>query len=406
MAPTKAQEKAILRAYFDPKFPASYQGVEPFRESLLRNKNIDISRPHLRRLLKSNLYFQTNIIKPKKFPTRKFYSRGVGIEGYCDTVFLKLPQEKLKETGKKGVFIFLLVADTHSRYLYTTPCDQVNPTKLKAAFNRLFKDQDMPYFSVLRVDRDKSLNTLVRYFAGRDMLLRARRSVHHMGFLEGIIKTLKKRFILLAKKNPPRGGKWSSRALEKTLSELTKGYNSTVSTSHGLTPESCNSPIYDPLLRERLYPRRKLEPFADYVHEVLDRQTKANTPRPPDAKRIYDERRDSFKKNDLVYIDFDKSKAGGQYKTAQRGRLLRVERVNTLQRPYVYKLRDHQNNPLHGWYYGNELARGDLSDLTVDGPPLKTKWSTDKPRRKLIYVKFKGYDDSFNRWIEEGGHGN
>ena len=72
---------------------------------------------------------------------------------------------------------------------------------------------------------------------------------------------------------------------------------------------------------------------------------------------------------------------------------------------WLEPVRDYQNKLTHGWYYGNELARADLSVLEIDGRPLKEKKAADG-RRKLIYVKFKGYDDSFNRWLDKAEHGN
>ena len=58
------------------------------------------------------------------------------------------------------------------------------------------------------------------------------------------------------------------------------------------------------------------------------------------------------------------------------------------------------SKPLYGFYYGRELARADLSDLEIE-KIIKRKTSPDK--RKLIYVKFKNLDESYNRWIEQPG---
>ena len=52
---------------------------------------------------------------------------------------------------------------------------------------------------------------------------------------------------------------------------------------------------------------------------------------------------------------------------------------------------------LHGWYYGRELARADLSDLEIERV-LKERMVGGK---KIIYAKFKNHDASFNRWIEK-----
>ena len=72
-------KKKIIKNYYKLKFPGSFQSVKTFRESLKKNLNIDIKYATLRKILKSSLPFQVNVIKPKKFPTRANYSRGVYI---------------------------------------------------------------------------------------------------------------------------------------------------------------------------------------------------------------------------------------------------------------------------------------------------------------------------------------
>ena len=128
----------------------------------------------------------------------------------------------------------------------------------------------MPKFPIIRCDRDLSLNKLApTYFASRGILLRARRSVHHMGFLEGIIRNIKRKFIQNLRKNEPRSG-WTEKKLERALSDVTYSYNNTVSSSHGRTPASVNSSLFDPFLREALYGHQaKLQPFEVFYKEQL-----------------------------------------------------------------------------------------------------------------------------------------
>ena len=135
-------------------------------------------------------------------------------------------------------------------------------------------------------------------------MLRARRSVHHMGFLEGIIRNIKRKFIQNLRKNEPRSG-WTEKKLERALSDVTYSYNNTVSSSHGRTPASVNSSLFDPFLREALYGHQaKLQPFEVFYKEQLKLRKKANTPDKPSEKPNFDERKDDFKKGSLVYIDY------------------------------------------------------------------------------------------------------
>ena len=240
---SKKLAKKILNAYSDLRFPASFQGIPVFQKSLKQNLNIDISHQALQRLLKSSLYYQVNVTKAKRFKSRPFYSRRVGIECFTDTAFAAL---KPDQENRPQRFIFLVAVDVHSRMLYSTHIDgEVSPESLRQAFNCLF-NEGMPQFPIIRCDRDLSLNKLATtYFASKGILLRARRSVHHMIFLEGIIRKLKRKFIQNLRKNEPRSG-WTKKKLERALVDLTYSYNHTISSSHQRTPASVNSPLFDP----------------------------------------------------------------------------------------------------------------------------------------------------------------
>ena len=178
--------------------------------------------------MKSSLPYQVNITKSKKFPKRANYSRGVYIECYADPIFIpyiKKVKRNKQVKDKKINFLALVVADVHSRMLYTTKLARVNPECLKRAFSCLFK-AGMPLFSIVRCDPDKSLNKLANsYFANKGILLLTRRSVHHMGFLEGIIRNVKRKFIKNMRKDKnPKG--WSEKRLETALADVCLLYTS------------------------------------------------------------------------------------------------------------------------------------------------------------------------------------
>ena len=284
-----------------------------------------------------------------------------------------------------------------------TKLPRVNPTTLKLAFIRLFKD-GMPIFYIIRCDRDKSLNALANtYFAKKGILLLARRSVHHMAFLEGIIRNVKKKFIKNMRMEEEDQVNWSEKKLEAALKDVVYSYNHVSSSSHGFQPAAVNSPEFDPILREKLYGEDyRIQRFEDFYTEQLKLLKKVNTPRPVAKKRSdqrYTEKDGHFKKGDLVYIDFDNTAAIGRaaYKV-QRGSIHEISRVNVIAKPYLYKLQNIKTQKdLHGWYYAKELARADLTDLEIEEVIKKKKIRN----RKLIYAKFKDHKASFNRWIVE-----
>ena len=265
-------KKRILKNYYSLKYPGSFQGVSVFRKALKDNSGIDIGHSALRRILKASLPYQVNVVKRKKFKTRALYSRGIAIEAYCDPIFIPYTTK----SGEKKNFFALVVCDIHSGFLWSKPLVNINPKYLKAAFSALFRE-GMPKFAILRVDRDKSLNFLTNtFFAKHDILLLPRRSLKHMGFLEGIIRNIKRK---MTKSMRMTSEPWTQRRLEVSLREVTHSYNHTESSSHGMRPAECNFSEFDPVLRSKLYGNQPLEKFETLYTQTLHRQKQANSPR-------------------------------------------------------------------------------------------------------------------------------
>ena len=258
---SKKKAKKIINAYYNPRFPGSMGRLPAFNNALKNKLNINISISALRRLLKTaSLHYQVNVILGKHFKHRPFYSRGNFIEAWVDPVYINLKPE---EGNGSGQFIFLLVVDSMSRYMYTVPLRTVKPDNLKRAFTHLF-NANMPKFPVITSDPDPSLMKLTNtYFAKHHIFHKVRRSVHHMGWLEGVARSLKRKFIMAMQKDEPRHG-WSEEKLKKLLKDLTYSYNHSVSTSHKKIPAEVNNVASDPMLRRLLYPNERLEPFDTF----------------------------------------------------------------------------------------------------------------------------------------------
>ena len=295
----KSVVRSIISHYFDLSFPGSYQSVKKFHTAIQKKLKIKISERALRKILKDNAWFQVNVTRPKKFPMRSFYTRGSGLLAFADPCYIQLPNKK--------IFKFLVVGDSCSKYVFATILPEVNPKQLKLAFTRLFKHQQMSYYPIITVDRDRSLGKLARpYFSSRKMLLRQRRSKTHLMWLEPIIKTLKKKIIQHLRRQPQRKV-YSSELLKKYLKEAVTSYNNTISNSHKITPKEAHNIELDPWHRKVQFPKEKLIPFDRWYTAELKRQKKANTPNKK-ARENFDEK--VFRLGDHVFIDWDQNAVG------------------------------------------------------------------------------------------------
>lgn len=279
---------------------------------------------------------------------------------------------------------FLLVVDTTSRYIYTFSLRVVSPPEVRKAFLHLFRN-GMPYFPILRMDRDVTIKSLRSFFEKKDMLIRPKRGIHKLSLLEPLMKVLKRKLIRHLKKHPED---YSDGRRRDILQEATHSINNTVSSSHGRTPAQVNSPMMDPFLRKVLYPNHKIQPFDVFLTEQLKLQKKVNTEDPVGKKNMKEGPKD-FRVNQTVYIDFESDGKLGRRYGIQRGKIYRVHRVETSSDPWLYQLKDLHNRIIDGFFYGSELAHADLDDLEVDKVIRKKKTADG---RMLALVSFKGYD--------------
>ena len=97
--------------------------------------------------------------------------------------------------------------------------------------------------------------------------------------------------------------------LKKYLRHVVTSYNETVNRSHGQRPSVVNSPIYDPWLRAKQFPKMPLMPFDEFYAQEMRRQKIANTPNPKGRKRM-DESVNNYRVGDEVYLDFEPNAVG------------------------------------------------------------------------------------------------
>ena len=75
-----------------------------------------------------------------------------------------------------------------------------------------------------------------------------------------------------------------------------------------------------------------------------------------------------------------------------------ISKVDTSAYPYMYDLKDLKDEPIIGKFYEYELQQTELKDFAVVEKVLKTKTVKGK---KMYLVKYDGYDDKFNEWLNQ-----
>ena len=76
---------------------------------------------------------------------------------------------------------------------------------------------------------------------------------------------------------------------------------------------------------------------------------------------------------------------------------MRVVLIDVTREPPMYQITDLQDEPIEGKFYEVELQPTDLKDFELIDKILQKKKVKGK---QMYYVKYDGYDDKFNEWID------
>ena len=218
---------------------------------------------------------------------------------FLDVVYLQYGRAAKSEPPVRP-FVFVTCLDICSRFLYCEliPEGRVNSETLKKAFLRLFKYQHMPYFSILRGDKDKSLAKINNeVFAKRNMFLTVKRGPRFLTILENVIKQIEKKLSQYLLLNPKVTN------YKRVLKMACDSYDKTINSAYGLRPVDANSKLYDPYLRSKMFPKEGLLPFHQFLKEQLRLQKEIRKPRTRSSKNVQ-ERYDSWKIGDLCLVAF------------------------------------------------------------------------------------------------------
>ena len=100
-----------------------------------------------------------------------------------------------------------------------------------------------------------------------------------------------------------------------------------------------------------------------------------------------------FKIGDRVRISLEKNIFEKGYETNWTQEIFVIYDIKYSNVPYYY-LKDLNNEKLQGTFYEQELQKTKQDDLYIIEKILKTN-------ENKVYVKFKGYSNDFNQWVNK-----
>lgn len=343
--------EALLKSiYYDPSASGSFGGAR----NLVRASNS--KRKTTKNWLESQDVYTLHRARRRQFPRRKT------IVGMKNTQY-QLDLIDLKSLAKfnDGFKYILTCVDVFSKFIYALPIKNKTGKECARAFERVLKERKIRQVSFDRGGEFYNsvfLNLLkkygVKHFSSYDYSIKG-------AVVERFNKTLMSK---LYKMFTRRG---TYRYLE-VLPEVITSYNRTPHSSIGVSPLEVNR-----------------DNREDVFWRLYERNSKPN-------------QKPKLDRHTLVRISQLRNRFQKGYRANFTEEIFKINKA-VAGNPPVYKLRDYNDREIHGIFYYPELS-------VVRNPDdvflIEKILSTRTRKKKTLYlVKWLGYGDEFNSWVEK-----
>jgi len=294
-------------------------------------------------------------IAKKKYDTRKVITRGIDYIWSADLVDMY----DLKDDDYRYL---LNIVDVLSKFAWSIPLKNKTGKTIVNELNKLFKEGRKPVKFWCDQGSEFYNKDVMKLFEENDIMIYSSYGKSKSNVVEGFNRTLKtemwKRF------DEQQSNKWVN-----MIPELLKWYNNKKHSTIGMTPIQAS--------------RKENETI------LLKKQDEKESNK-SEGKQL-------FQVGDKVRISRIKKTFEKGYTHNWSIEIFIVEEVlNT--KPITYKIKDENDNIIEGTFYNEELQKTEMGDIYLIEKILKTKTIRGK---KKYYVKWLGYTDDYNSWIDE-----
>ena len=293
-----------------------------------------------------NIQLANELHKPiiKKFNSKVYPSFEDNIWG------VDLADMQLLSKFNKGFRFLLCVIDIFSKYAWVIPLKDKNGISIVNAFQIILKKSNRKPNKIW-VDKGSEFynNSFKKWLRDNNIEMYSTNNEGKSVIAEIFIRTLKNKiykYMTSISKNV---------YIDK-LDDIVKKYNNTYHTSVKMKPVDVKDNTY-----------------IDFKKEVIDKNPK-------------------FKVGDQVRISKYKNIFAKGYMPNWSEEIFIIKKIkNTV--PWTYILNDLNGEEIIGTFYENELQKTKQNEFRME--------KVIKKKGDKLYVKWKGYDNSFNSWIDK-----
>ena len=287
---------------------------------------------------------------------RKFKKRRVLVSGIDKIWAADLADLKAFQNENDGNTFLLLVIDTFSKYGWIKPLKDKKGETVAEAFKEIFKEGRKP--KKLWTDRgrefyNKDVEDLRKLY---NIEIYSTGNEEKSSIVERWIRTMKEKMWKYFTDN-------NTYNYMNVLPDLVEDYNNTVHSSTKLTPIDASKEKNELNVWRNLYPDR---------YKINNLTTK-------------------FSVGDEVRITKKKKVFEKGYTTRWTEEIFTIKEIQNTN-PITYKLEDLQGEEIKGTFYEPELQKTEQQVFRIE--------KIIKKEKNKSLVKWKGYSDKFNSWVD------
>ena len=364
---SESQKQLLYRLYTTAGEPNSFGGVE-YLYRHAKSKDISITRKIVKDFLAGEASYTLHKNTYKRFPRRRVISPRPNFMVSCD-----LADMRSLNTYNKGVNYILVVIDIFSRFLQVSPLKRKDGVTVLNGLKSVLDTNTFDGIRKLNTDSGREFyNKHVHgYLRNKNIALYSTHSREiKASIAERVIRTLKgKIYRYMTHAN-------TLKYLD-VLHDIVNSYNNSPhrGLGGGQTPAKVHKLNDDDEIKSQF--------DLMYKRDIHTRRRSRSSLAVGQAVRIADSERNAvFRRGFTVQNTLE---------------IFKVRKVDKKYYPPLYYLEDLQGESIDGIFYREELIVCTLPEFySID--VVKTKTVNG---RKKYFVKWRGYPDEFNSWIDE-----
>src|SRR5882724_1295186 len=349
------KDKAIRRAYFDLKSPATYSNIKNVYNEAVQ-ENARVIPEDVEKYLQSEPTYSLHKTARHVFKRLKTVPTGLNTDWQCDLADV----QQIAYHNKRYKYILVCI-DVLSRKIYVAPTKSKTSKDMIPAFDIIFSKAGLvPTKLYSDSGFEFQARPMLEYFENLGIQKRVMYSPHlHAGVVERSIRTIKGRLYRYFTQNNTKN--WID-VIDKIVETINNSINRTI----GVTPNSVNN-------------RNSMQ----LLNKVYKQQENFKSPR--------------FKIGDYIRIDKDKGVFGKYYLNNFTEELFRIAAVKHTNPPH-YKIEDLEGQDIKGVFYEPEISKTTLAPNQRIAEILserKTRTNTS------YYVHWIGEPEKNNEWVQK-----